>query len=220
MSDIQSLLFVRHGETIGNLEQIAHGQTESPLNHRGIKQATETAGMLVNWQRSYDLVYASPLSRAQHTGQIIADALNLSLHTKEDLKEGSLGDWEEVSYEELDQLGYARKSIRDDDFMEHRGESPNQLGRRIENAVAQIKEAHPSENIIIVSHGAAIAHFLARILKTKPAFGYQYLMHNAAITEVDFTKSQEPAMTIFNRYEHLPIELRADPLRKDQNVQE
>ena len=81
MSDIQSLLFVRHGETIGNLEQIAHGQTESPLNHRGIQQATETAVMLVNWQRSYDLVYASPLSRAQHTGQIIAEALNHLLHT-------------------------------------------------------------------------------------------------------------------------------------------
>ena len=65
-----------------NLEQIAHGQTESPLNHRGIKQATETAGMLVNWQEATTYI-CQPTVSAQHTADI-ADALNLSL--QEDLK--------------------------------------------------------------------------------------------------------------------------------------
>lgn len=218
MLDAQHLLLVRHGETVGNLEQIAHGQTESPLNPRGIRQVEETASMLSNWERRYAMVYASPLSRAQHTAQIIADALGLPLHTHDDLKEGSLGEWEEVTYDELEQLGFARKSIRDDDFVGHGGESPNQLGQRVMTAVEQIRQAHPGENIIIVSHGAAIAHLLARVLQTSPAFGYQYLMHNAAVTEVQFTRDKEPEMTAFNRYEHLSAELRADPLRRDQNV--
>ena len=34
-------MFVRHGETEGNQEQIAHGQSESPLNDRGIEQALD-----------------------------------------------------------------------------------------------------------------------------------------------------------------------------------
>ena len=49
MSEKQQFLFVRHGETVGNQEKIAHGQTESPLNDRGIRQAQSTAAMLRTW---------------------------------------------------------------------------------------------------------------------------------------------------------------------------
>ena len=110
MAKEQHLLLVRHGETVGNLEQIAHGQTESPLNDRGVKQAEMTGEMLKTWSQSYDLIYASPLSRAQHTATILAEKLQLPLHTHDGLKEGSLGDWEEVTYEELNELGFAQKS--------------------------------------------------------------------------------------------------------------
>ena len=220
MAKEQYLILIRHGETVGNQEQIAHGQTESSLNDRGIQQATITAETLKTWQRPYDLIYASPLSRAQHTANIIAEHLQLPLHTHDDLKEGSLGDWEEVTYEELNELGFAQKSIQDDDFDGHGGETPNQLGRRLVNAVEAIRTQHSAENIIIVSHGAAISHLLARILDTKPAFGHQYLMHNAAVTEVSFKHGWKPEVTTFNYHDHLPIELIADPLRRDQNVGE
>lgn len=218
MAKEQHLLLIRHGETVGNQEQIAHGQTESPLNDRGIQQATLTAKMLQTWQRPYDLVYASPLYRAHHTGKIIAEHLEVPLHTHDDLKEGFLGDWEEVTYEELNKLGFAQKSIHDDDFDGHGGETPNQLSQRLINAVETIRKRHSAENIIMVSHGAAISHLLARVLDTKPAFGHQYLMHNAAITEVSFKRGRKPELTTFNDYHHLPAELIADPMRRDQNV--
>ncbi len=220
MAKERYLLLVRHGETVGNLEQIAHGQTESPLNDRGIQQATMTAEMLKTWQRPYDRIYASPLSRAHHTGKIFAEHLQLPLHKDEDLNEGSLGDWEEVTYEELNELGFAQKSIRNDDFDGHGGETPNQLGQRLVNAVEAIRKKHPVHNIIVVSHGAAISHLLARVLDTKPAFGHQYLMHNAAVTEISFMHGCKPEVTTFNYHDHLPAELIADPMRRDQNVGE
>jgi len=216
----QHLLLVRHGETVGNLEQIAHGQTESPLNGRGIRQATETAKMLQSWETDYQQVYASPLSRAHHTARIIAENLGLPLHTHEDLKEGALGDWEEVTYQQLDELGFARHSIRDDDFNGHGGESPRQLGTRLHHAVEEIRHRHPAYNIIIVSHGAAISHLLARLLQTRPAFGHQYLMHNAAVTEVHFRLGLRPEVKTLNYHEHLPADLVADPMRKDQTIRE
>ncbi len=220
MAKEQHLLLVRHGETVGNLEQIAHGQTESPLNDRGVKQAEMTGEMLKTWSQSYDLIYASPLSRAQHTATILAEKLQLPLHTHDGLKEGSLGDWEEVTYEELNELGFAQKSIRDDDFNGHGGETPNQLGKRIFNAIKSLMKQHPKEKIIVVSHGAAISHLLAKLLKKKPAFGPQYLMHNAAVSEVTFKPEAEPELTTFNYYDHLPAELIADPMRRDHNVGE
>ena len=107
MSEKQQFLFVRHGETVGNLEKIAHGQTESPLNDRGIRQAESTATMLRDWNTPYHRVYASPLSRAHHTAEHIAESLGIPLDTHDDLVEGFLGDWEGITYEELHEVGFA-----------------------------------------------------------------------------------------------------------------
>ena len=107
MSEKQQFLFVRHGETVGNLEQIAHGQSESPLNDRGIRQAQATADMLRDWKTPYHRVYASPLSRAHHTAEHIAEALDLPLHTHDDLVEGFLGDWEGITYKQLGEVRFA-----------------------------------------------------------------------------------------------------------------
>jgi broad specificity phosphatase PhoE len=221
MPSIQHLLFVRHGETVGNLEKIAHGQSESPLNERGVRQAQITARMLRDWERQYHRVYTSPLSRARHTGAHIASLLGLPIDTHHDLIEGSLGNWEGVTYQELDQLGFVKHSIGDDDFSGHHGESPNQLGNRVARAVEEIRGRHPDENIILVSHGAAIAHLIARLLGTRPAFGHQYLMHNSAVTELAFThESGKPELSTLNFHEHLPEELRLDPTGRDSEIRD
>ena len=217
MPEKQQFLFVRHGETVGNLEKIAHGQTESPLNDRGVRQAEATAAMLRGWETPYHRVYASPLSRAHHTGQHIAEALGLPLDTHDDLVEGFLGDWEGITYAQLDDVGFAKHSISDDDFRGHNGESPNQLADRMANVLEEIKALHPDENIIFVSHGAAIAHLLARLMDTTPAFGHQYLMHNAAVTEITFHgESDQPELSTLNFHEHLPEDLVASPLGRNK----
>lgn len=208
----QHFLFVRHGETVGNQERIAHGQTESPLNERGVRQAEITAAMLREWNTQYQRVYASTLSRAHHTGEQIANSLGLPIHTHDDLVEGFLGDWEGVTYEELDEVGFARHSIQDDNFRGHNGESPNQLADRMARTLEEIRDRHPGENIIFVSHGAAIAHLLARLMDTAPAFGHQYLMHNSAVTEITFHGNDErPELSTLNFHEHLPEDLKIDP---------
>jgi broad specificity phosphatase PhoE len=216
MSVIQHLMLVRHGETVGNLEQIAHGRSESPLNERGVRQAEITARMLRDWERDYHRVITSPLSRAHHTGQKIAALLELPIEIHHDLTEASLGDWEGVTYQELSDFGFAKRSMRDDDFRGHNGESPSQLGDRMERAVAEIRDGHPGENIILVSHGAAIAHLLARLLGTRPAFGHQYLMYNTAVTELAFTRGEDkPELSTLNFHDHLPEDLKVDPARRD-----
>ena len=220
MTEKQQFLFVRHGETVGNLEQIAHGQTESPLNDRGIRQAQITADMLRGWDTEYHRVYTSPLSRAHHTGEHIAAALQLPIHTHDDLVEGFLGDWEGITYQQLSDFGFAKHSIRDDNFSGHNGESPNQLAERMANVLEEIRAQHPGENIIFVSHGAAIAHLLARLMDTTPAFGHQYLMHNSAVTEITFHADDDrPELSTLNFHDHLPDDLKADPMRRDQKVE-
>ena len=73
MCEKQQFLFVRHGETVGNLDQIAHGQTESPLNDRGIRQAPLlSAPVLVTGDAGLgDLAQLG--ERAGHTGPLVID---------------------------------------------------------------------------------------------------------------------------------------------------
>ena len=215
MSRVQHLLLVRHGETVGNRDQIAHGRSESPLNERGVRQAELTAKMLRDWDREYHRVFTSPLSRAHDTGQHIAKNLDLPITTHPDLVEAFLGDLEGVTYQELDGSGYAKHSIKDDDFTGHNGESPNQLADRMARALSEIRGWHPDENIIVVSHGGAIAHLIARLMGTRPAFGHQYIMHNSAVTELAFREgSQKPELSTLNFHDHLPEDLKVEPTRR------
>ena len=220
MTTQQRILFIRHGETVGNLEQIAHGQTESPLNQRGIAQAHATGEEISAWDCRFGKIYTSPLSRARDTGSIIKEKLGIPIEVVEGLIEGFLGILENATYQELGEFGFGTKSLKDDDFNEHRGESPNQLGDRIFRTVGRIRDTHPGENLIIVSHGAAIAHYLAKALQTRPAFGHQYLMHNAGITELSFDEIDRPELVLLNQYKHLSVELQSDPMRRDQHVPE
>ena len=143
-----------------------------------------------NWKRNLCVGlslwqnYTSP-SAGQWTQVPSSRKNSNTLEVAEGLIEGFLGILENATYQELGEFGFGTKSLKDDDFSEHKGESPNQLGERIFRTVERIRDSHSGENLIIVSHGAAIA-LLSKGPATKPAFGHQYLMHNAGITELSF----------------------------------
>ena len=200
-------MLVRHGETVGNREKIAHGQSESPLTATGRLQARYTAEFLASLGEPFDRVYSSPLSRAQETARVIAEHHALPVHTHPGLMEGHLGVLEGVTYSALREFGFARRAIADDNFVEHKGESPRSLALRVANAIAEIKTQHAGERIVVVSHGGAISHCLAYLNNESPIFGPQYIMHNGAATELHY--EDKPRLGRFNMHAHIPLALRA-----------
>ncbi len=74
------LYLVRHGETVDNAAQIMQGQTPGKLNAKGIEQAEEVAGKMVN--EHIDVFVSSDLYRSIQTCEIIArphiEALSLT----------------------------------------------------------------------------------------------------------------------------------------------
>lgn len=213
----QHLLFIRHGETIANEQQLAYGVTESPLNEKGIAQAQAAGQRLKSWSTQYHKILSSPLERARHTAELINLDLNLEIIIDPGLIECDLGNWEGITYQQMHDFGYATHSIKDDAFDGHGGESPNAVYDRVKAVLDRASADYPSQNLIIVSHGSAIAHAMAAILQTRPKFGYQYLMHNGAISEVIL--ESKPRLLTLNDYEHLPAALRAEHGRPDNAQQ-
>jgi broad specificity phosphatase PhoE len=213
----QRVALIRHGETVANDAQLAYGRLESPLNDRGIAQAHATAAALQNRDWHYHHIISSPLGRARETSDIISKALRLPISIDSDLVECDLGDWEGITYLEMHERGYAVKSIQDDHFREHGGETPFEISERVKSAMLRLLADYPNENLIFVGHGGAFANGLSALFGRGPRFGPKYLMHNAAITELTF--GEEPSIVALNDYAHLPDHLKNQSNRPDNAQQ-
>jgi broad specificity phosphatase PhoE len=104
----QTVLLVRHGETEWNRIRRYQGWLDSPLTPEGIMQAGEIGRRLrlLPETEGADIV-ASPLGRARHTAEIIAECLRgeggprRPVRFDERLREISLGSWDGLDKREI-----------------------------------------------------------------------------------------------------------------------
>jgi broad specificity phosphatase PhoE len=93
------LILIRHGETDWNVKGRYQGQADPPLNQKGVAQARQLAPKLRGV--GLDALYSSPLRRALQTAQILAEALDIPLHTEPRLMEIHQGEWQTLLYTEI-----------------------------------------------------------------------------------------------------------------------
>jgi alpha-ribazole phosphatase/probable phosphoglycerate mutase len=95
---MDTLLFIRHAET--DLAGRFCGQSDPPINKRGHRQIAELLSSLEG--ESFDAIYTSDLSRAFTTAAMIGQAFSLSPIAVPGLREISFGEWEGLSWEEIE----------------------------------------------------------------------------------------------------------------------
>ena len=84
------LYIVRHGETDWNKNKMMQGNTDVPLNQNGINQALNISKFLED--KTIDVCYSSPLSRAYETAKLITNNGNIIIDKR--LEERELGEFE------------------------------------------------------------------------------------------------------------------------------
>jgi broad specificity phosphatase PhoE len=96
----RGILLARHGETAFNAERRFQGQTDIPLNDRGLEQARE----LAERARAEPLValYASPIRRARQTAEIVAAAIGLEPRFDARFAEADVGDWQDRLFADVE----------------------------------------------------------------------------------------------------------------------
>jgi len=135
------LLLVRHGETDWNAEGRLQGHTDTPLNDYGRRQAAALAEQLAG--DGIAAIYASDLSRARETAEIVGGRIGLPVSVVPDLREKNWGSWEGLTPTERDAVEYVGEST-----MEHRA--------RTVRALAAIAGRHPGERVLVVTHGGSV----------------------------------------------------------------
>ena len=94
-----SFYFLRHGQTMWNVEGRFQGHTDIPLNEVGLSQARDAATVLARCP--VDLIIASPLIRARRTAEIVAVHLGKPLLLDDELKERHFGAFEGLVVNEV-----------------------------------------------------------------------------------------------------------------------
>jgi broad specificity phosphatase PhoE len=153
------IYLARHGQTDGNLNNIAQGFTDTPLNATGKGQAAQLAATLKGVQ--FDAIYSSTLSRSRETAETVA--AGRPVRSLADLREMNLGRFENRPIGDPEM----RKRRGGPDAPED-GESGEQFYERVSGAIKGILDTHKSGAILIVGHGGANLQILRTLLSTKP----------------------------------------------------
>lgn len=139
---------VRHGETEWNRIRRIQGVSDIPLNDTGRAQAAALGDILA--AHTFDLLVASPLSRAMETASIIAARLAMPTPLAiPDLIERNYGDAEGSNGADLDERYPPGTEIPG-------REERSDVTKRVVRVLQDLAIRHPHADILAVAHGGVI----------------------------------------------------------------
>lgn len=160
------VLLVRHGETSSIANNRIHGQTDSPLSERGMRDAEKTGKYFS--EQPPDLIYSSSLGRAMQTARIIGTAVDLEPIPTDGLREQYYGWLEGLPNSLFEPEGSGHWLFRP--FvrfaMAHSAEQPNAYQHRIISTFNEIVNRHPGMQILFIVHWGVLC-ILERYLSGK-----------------------------------------------------
>ncbi|MDR1727131.1 MAG: histidine phosphatase family protein [Acidobacteriota bacterium] len=202
--DALRLYIVRHGETAQNVKMAYLGISAEPLNDTGRRQAARAAEALS--PLPLRLVVASPLRRTLDTAEAIAAAANVKLRCDERLREGSFGDWEGMTRDEVlarspEDAALLSRWEDDPSVAPPGGESSETLQRRVVGLVEELAGEFPGEAVALVSHVGPIKALCAAALGIPLNASRRLFLDPGTISVVDW--GAWPVIRMFNSHAHL-----------------
>jgi len=153
------LILARHGETDDNRPPIRfQGFHDTPLNDTGRRQAHELAERVAALEDPVCSLWASDLSRARETAEIVGARIGLDPRLDPRLREANRGDWEgrrfiDVQREDPDRFAAWMRAGADWRFPG--GESLQEQQDRVSAALQDIARAAELP-ALVVCHGGSI----------------------------------------------------------------
>lgn len=197
------LILVRHGETQWNRENRVVGFADIGLNDEGRKQVKKLA--LALKEERVDAIYASPLSRAWETAQEVARYHDEEVKADDAFKEMDAGELDGLTYEDMrDRYGELIKQWLSEpaSVIMPGGESLANVQERAWLAVEKIREKHPDDVVMVVSHNFVILCIICKALGLDLSQFRRLRPHVASISILNIGR-RGMSLVLFNDTCHL-----------------
>ena len=174
--------FVRHGQTVWNVENKICGATDIELTELGHRQAIETGEKILAEGIQADEILYSPLVRAAETARHISEITGIPRRMEPRLREQNFGKWEGTS-----RRGAQFQKAKEDFCCRYDGgESMLQLAQRVYNLLDEIRAQAGEKTYILVAHNGISrviqSYFFEMTNAEYAAFGVE----NCAVRRYEF----------------------------------
>ena len=139
--------FVRHGQTVWNVEGKICGATDIALTELGHEQAIATGKKILEEHIHADEILYSPLMRAADTAKHISEVTGIPARVEPRLKEQNFGKWESTP------RGGAEFKVAKQSML--------RLAQRIYNLLDEVKAQSEEKTYILVAHNG-----IARVVQS------------------------------------------------------
>ncbi len=152
-----TIYYVRHGQTMFNLQRRLQGMCDSPLTERGIADAHRAE--LALRKVPFEKAYCSSSERCIDTAAIVLERHNIKAVPMKKLKEFDFGRLDGYLIDEIREEFERRK--KEESFGEVGGDTPESIRNRIINSFNRIADSSlEGDNVLVVSHGSFGMHTL------------------------------------------------------------
>ena len=185
---------LRHGETTWNIERRWQGSEDSPLTPKGETQIQYLAKHFRHHRAEY--IISSDLGRAAKTAQVIQAEQDLPLHYSPELRERSLGIFQGLTRQEIQQRYPDAFNAWQQDLAHYpipEGESLSDFYQRCWQGLLGIYSQaaqQATKELLIVTHGGVIYSLLSQVLGIDIALTRPMAIPNTSINTLRYDQHE------------------------------
>jgi probable phosphomutase (TIGR03848 family) len=190
------VLLVRHGHTPTTGKLLPGRARGLHLSDDGKAQAEAVAARLATLPK-IDAVYSSPLERTRETARPIAKARGLDVVVDKGLIEVETGEWTGMELKVASRTP-EWKTVHSypTGFRFPGGESFPEMEERIVSTVERLRQAHPGQTIVAVSHADPIKVCVAHAMGTHLDLFQRIVVSPCSVTAIAYGDSGPTVLTV------------------------
>ena len=196
------LILVRHGTTSSTGKILPWRAKGLHLSDTGRGQATKVAERLAAWSQArgangISAVYSSPLERTRQTAAPIASALRLRVSVERGLTECDFGEWTGAELKALMKLPeWTTVQRYPSGFRFPKGESFAEMQARMTSTLGRVRNDHPGQAVVLVSHADPIKAAVADALGTHLDLFQRIVISPCSVTAISYGPSGPNVLSV------------------------
>lgn len=178
------IIFVRHGESEGNLLELMYGSSDYGLTEKGRVQARKAGEILGNMGYKPDRIIVSSLKRTHETLENMGFSLEEALRDSR-LDERHLGELEGLEFRYIHKEYPNLFKEWNENWLHYKpggGESHLEFQTRVRSFLAEVMENHrDGEKILAVCHGGTMKTIFSEIFQYEEEHFFTLEVYNCSL---------------------------------------